>query len=204
MVRHSAYVMDKRVPPSTPQVLVFPWDHKLKRFNTSSYNPQFTEGRTNAQEIEAFLAEIQVPVDEYVAEFGHLWAPPCWLVLLHLICYLLLPIGIILICYHVKQINESKVKLDEVRQRAGIIAKEKGGHFLQKDLMWVLPNYFPRWIELWTTLKTSNNNHMSINMNMHSQSYMDQSDISLNQMPQKNYQNSIHPEQGGFNQNRYR
>jgi len=149
--------------------------------------PQLTEGRVNTQEIEAFLAEIQFPVDEYVSEYSHLWNPSCSLVLLHLICYILLPMGIILICYHVKQINESKVKLDEARQRAGIIAKEKGGYFLQKDLMRVLPNYFPRWIELWTTLKTANNMSINMDINMSNQSYMDQSGIPLTQVPQNHY-----------------
>ncbi len=178
MERPSAYGMNVvSVPPSTPQVLVFPWDNKLKRFNTFSYNPQLTEGRANAQEIEAFLAEIQVPADEFVKQYSHLWAPPCWRVIPYLICFLS-PFGFILLFYTIKQVFNSVEKMDQVKQRARIIIKEKERHFLQKDLKWVIPNYFPRWIELWTILNTNTNNHMG--------------------------QNSVHPEQGELNQNMYR
>jgi len=212
------YYLQTPIPSSTPQVLVFPFDYQnTKRFNTSSYMPQLTQGRATIQEIEAFLDEIQVPVDEYVKKFSHLWNPPCWLIIFQVFCYLIFPLAIIMMCYQLNKISESKLKVAETRQKAEAIAKQKGVHFMQKDLMWVIPSEFPRWIEFWTTLSTRNNNMnmnmgMNMNMNMNNQSFMntsmmDQSGIALTQMPQKQYQMQQNfgylQQQGGYNQQQY-
>jgi len=177
------------IPSSTPTVLVFPYDKQLKRFNTSAFMPQLVQGRTTHQELEAFMDEIMVPVEEYYKKYGFIHHPTCGWICLQIICYMICPLAIIMMCYLIHVANESKLKMAECKQKVEMICKQRGMHFMEKDMMWVVPNQqFPRWIEFWTTLGNNNNNHNQ-SFNNHSMIMTTQGqDISMMPMLQQGYQ----------------
>jgi len=57
-------------PSSTPGCLVFPYDKKNKKFQTSNYIPLQTQNRLSEQEIERFSNVVNDPISIWYKEYG--------------------------------------------------------------------------------------------------------------------------------------
>jgi len=150
--------------------------------------PQVLQGRTTHDELEAFLDEIMVPVDEYYKEYGFLHHPGCGWICFQIICYMIFPLACFMLCYLLNAASSAKLKMAECKQKVELICKQRGTHFMERDMMWVVPpQQFPRWIEFWTTLGNNNRNNtqnQSFNTSMMTQGQ----DISVMPMLQQGYQ----------------
>lgn len=133
------------IPPSTAGTLVFPWKDSIKKFDTSSYNPIMTNNRVSLEEINQILDEALVPVMEWRDKQLFIKYP--WAII---ILVILLPLLYIYMFYLACTSCSKQKEFEEVKEKSRAILKEKGAHFEQRGLAWVVPAHFPRWIELWT------------------------------------------------------
>jgi len=135
------------VPSSTPNRLVFPLQKKIWRFDVNPMTIQMTGGRLDPNEMDRFFSAIQVPVDEFMAEFKFVmsWKFQCFAI----ICALILPLYFVLICY-ICHIQGKAVRMNkETREKIQEIAREHNQYIAGRGLTWVVPAQCPRWVELW-------------------------------------------------------
>jgi len=154
------------VPSSTQNCLVFPLNTSNQQFDTSFYNPGYTDGRAGIEEINQVVAEIQVARAPFVAKIKSAYC--CYIAfifigLLAMVCLNGLLIasigapgaGIGFICY----IIFIFIRVSTFRSTIAGISKDSkatcqkvidkySGSFTSRGLRWFLPVHFPLWIEL--------------------------------------------------------
>ncbi len=154
------------VPSSTQNCLVFPLNTSNQQFDTSFYNPGYTDGRAGVEEINQVVAEIQVARAPFVAKIKSAYC--CYIAfifigLLAMVClngFLIANMGpggagIGFICY----IIFIFIRIGTFRSSIASISKESkatcqkvidkySGSFSSRGLRFFLPVHFPLWIEL--------------------------------------------------------
>ena len=149
-------VFTARTPSSSPDCLVFPYDPKLKRFQTYSYNPHQTQNRLSHEEIENFLEQVnESSLRKWHKDNKLFYDPPCIFYFLLVLSTFILPLILIIVCYLSAAQKNVLKDLDEAIQTAKEFIRMNNSHFTNRGLRWVAPYNFPQWIELETNLRDS-------------------------------------------------
>jgi len=100
--------------------------------------------------MDQILSDIEVPLQEYYREFSSLYngMRQCYAI----ICAILFPLIFFYLCWMVSTQNSALKKMAETRKKVEAIVRQKNQELERRDLYINLPEYFPNWIELWTTL----------------------------------------------------
>jgi hypothetical protein len=104
-----------------------------------------TNGRATQEEIDQFLQEAIVPIEEYRNKQFFVKYP--WAICIFII---LLPLLYILMCYMCCTSCKKQREYREALDRSRAIIKQNSASFEQRGLTWVTPTAYPYWIELWT------------------------------------------------------
>lgn len=132
-------------PVTSASTIVFSYKKGIWKFDTSSYDPKMTNGRVSLDEINQLLDEVIVPVNKYIDKlllYRYTWLIP--------IIVILMPLLLIYAFYECFTESCRRKAEIEMKKKVRAILKEKGSHFTQRGLRWVVPARFPDWIELWT------------------------------------------------------
>ncbi len=138
-------------PSSTPGCIVFPYDKKNRRFETSGYFPMQTQNRLSEAEVERYLNVINEPIAMWYKEYGGVYEGKGIYLCCLILTFYLFPLFCFYLCWLSSQRNEATKKLEEVKNRAREIVREECELFARKGLIWNIPQHFPQWIELWTS-----------------------------------------------------
>lgn len=152
-------------PASTPQRLIFPLKPN-QQFDTSFYNPAMTSGGASPEEINQVLTEIQAARQPIMAKIMSI--QQCFILLIALsffgmmglTIFLILSrsplagvlsffLGLILIGLSPLILRSKTAKLtQESKAAVQQVLDQYNSYFTLRGLRWVLPDRFPRWIEL--------------------------------------------------------
>jgi len=167
-----------------------------------------TQNRLSEVEMDQILSDIEVPLQEYYKEFSSLYdgTAMCIGILSAILFILIFPICFYM-CWISSLQNSALKKMAEIRQKVEVIVRQKNQELERRDLYINLPQYFPNWIELWTTLGPRA--QMPVQMQNHPQMnpMMANNGIQMNtmlQQDQSGYYNSQYDQQnnsesGAFN-----
>ncbi len=163
----SRYFIIVPIPESTPERLVFPLGPN-DTFDTTSYNPGLTHGRAGVEEINQVRSELEADFHPFLKKLT------CTKIILG-ICFLLIFFGMagvgftmvnsnmnnpapVFIAFIVgavcmfgcRFIYKSRVEslATECKTAAQKVLDKHNTSFTPRGLRWVLPTYFPLWVEL--------------------------------------------------------
>lgn len=159
---HQAYgppyspALQRPIPPSTPNCVVFPYDPKAKRFVIRGYTPHQTQDRLSSEEVEKFLEQVNISLKKWHEENTFHYDPPCIFFLIMGISLFLLPLFFILMCCWLMPAQQKSQKdLEESIAIAKDVIQANNPHFEDRGLRWAAPYNFPHWIELETNFRFS-------------------------------------------------
>jgi len=141
-----------QVPSSSQTSIIFPIERSTFRFPPTkhNYNQILTQNRLSEVEMDQILSDIEVPLQEYYNEFSSMYNG--MMVCYVLICAILFPLLFVYLCWNVSLQNRAMKQMAVTRQKVEAIVRQKNQELERRDLYLNLPQYFPNWIELWTTL----------------------------------------------------
>ncbi len=145
------YIQDtpQRIPKSNAERIIFPYDKKAKEFKMAGEFEFRIQDRAHIREIQTFLDQINIPLKKWHEDNAFLWKESPLYCCFLIICFILLPLLIMVICYHSARQNKALKELKDIMQKSKIFVEENNSRFLERGLLWTFPVHFPRWIELW-------------------------------------------------------
>jgi len=200
MVHHHRRRIIILTPSSTPQSLVFPYDRVNKKFSTTSYIPLQTQDRLSIQEVEQFLEQASIPINEWYEQYGWVTNGSCKFICLLLFCFFIFPLYFFFICWLICYQQKSAKKLQEAAEKSKLFIRDNNQQFIERGLMWNVPVHYPQWIELWTTVGGPQPQAGFPMMPQGQPGYdgFSRPGIPTQTLPQQNYQNQ--PQQGYYTQ----
>jgi len=138
------------MPPTTSDVIIFPYNRQTNNFVTTFYYPQMTQNRIRTPDIILFLDELSDLASKYYKEFGFLTDGSMKLTCIFILCVIFFPM-LFVYYYWMSKIKkrDDKARIEFIK-KANVIARSKRKAFAQRGAKWVVPPDFPRWIELHT------------------------------------------------------
>jgi len=158
--------------------------------------PLQTQNRVSAFEIDQFLEQVNLPIAEWYEEFGFLQEPSGKMICLIIICAIIMPLMIALIIWLNITQTKANTKLKEVSEKAKLFVRDNSQPFIDRGLLWNVPNHFPQWIELWTSLEGPPPQAGFGGLQQ-------QQGIQTMSMPQQNYQNVQNMQQNQYDGNTF-
>lgn len=140
------------LPPTTSDVIIFPYNRLTNSFVTAFYSSGMTQNRLKITEVHQFLEEVKVPANEYYQKFGFLTDGSKKLSCIFILCIIFFPLLFVYLHWISKMKNKDDQARAEVIKKANSIAKQKAKSLIRKGIKWVIPPEYPRWIELWTNV----------------------------------------------------
>ncbi len=137
-----------QTPQTTPDCIIFPYDHQARRFRTSHYNPSQTNHRISSYDIESFLDRINSPVQKWCDYYSYMDKESCEMRCLTSLCYAIPPLGILILFWMCYAKNESIKILQKTIQNARAFVQRSNSKFSRTGFIWNVPEYYPHWIEL--------------------------------------------------------
>lgn len=153
------------IPASTRERLIFPLAPN-NQFDTSSYNPGFTDGRASLEEINQILTEIQAARQPLVDDLHKVYCTYILTIILGILAtavlgfILAMTLGVflifvrfvlymILLFWSMMTFRTKIIKLNEqTKAVAQKVIDNYSGSFGSRGLRWAMPMHFPMWIEL--------------------------------------------------------
>lgn len=147
------------IPSSSPkpQALIFPYDHKSRKFSTTSYTSLQTQNRLPLEEVEQFLEQANVPLKQWYEKYGWFMDPSCKFFSIAITCLIIFPLFIFFVCWHVYAKDKAEEKHDEAIENSKLFITDNKKHSVERGLMWNVPAEYPLHIELWTTVPGAKN-----------------------------------------------
>jgi len=164
------------IPDSTPDKVVFSIDHN-DRFDTSAYNPGITHGRATTEEITQVTSELESALQPFISKVGKL---KCSLIVWFLLIFAVIgffgftfvgamnPVGMfgIMIGGFILMIGGRffyRSKVDQLASDCKAVSQKIiEGHnasLASRGLRWVMPSYYPLWVELHKDYLWAQNNN---------------------------------------------
>jgi len=140
---------EEPIPKSNPDRIIFPYDKKAKKFIMADNLPFRTQDRVHIREIETFLEQINIPLKKWHEDYSMFWEVSPRYCCLLIICFILLPLMLFIVCYQSVKQNKALKELREITLKSKAFVEENNQRFIERGLLWTFPVYFPRWIELW-------------------------------------------------------
>ena len=191
------------IPPTTETVIVFPLDTSTQVYDSTFYHPTLTHGRSTKEEIQMVLVDIQTSRKHLVKSIERCAYVYCLCLIIAAIAFFvmafdskwaLLDLGICILFFFLLSVvtvatcNNNKKQQKKAAEDVLINYKPE---FARRGLNWVVPNGFPRWIELHKDYLGGNQPVYMLPANQQPQDYQG--------VPQQ----YVHPQQQFMNQNQY-
>ena len=159
---------------SASRKIIFPFNPINKKFDSSYYDPVLTENLIEIQDISKFLREAEQQIRRFHQRALTNFFRVCFVLLLilliatgffvpmvrgHLdekdvaiIAYVLFSstftLIVVLLYTAIKTSSNNKKNLKKAEKKIIELAKENASTFEEKGYCWVIPDQFPKWIEL--------------------------------------------------------
>ena len=153
----------KPVPSTTDTIIVFPLNIKIQQFDTASYNPTITQGKSSLEEIKKVLEDIESsrkPLHRSLELIVFLYIILECLAIVALVFSAIISksseftilrylVFIIVLIVLTLVMNKAILKnLKKQKKAAEDVLVNYRPDFASKGLNWIVPEGFPRWIEL--------------------------------------------------------
>jgi len=150
-----SYPLQKKieVPEGNSQRVIFPLDLKTLTLKTDHWNAKtMTSDRMTDAEFRLFMKEVKEYLEVYKKEFSLLYSPK--LTVIMILALIALPYFPLFLCYLTALKKRANRAIIQYKQKLNGLAQVKNMQLAQRDLMWVIPNEFPAWVELCTSARS--------------------------------------------------
>ena len=150
-----SYPLEKpcQIPEGNSQRVIFPLDRATLTLKTGHWNAKtMTSDRMTDEEFRLFMKEVKEYLAVYKQQFELLYSPK--LTCIMILAFIALPYFPLFLCYLTALKKRATRHMIQTKQKLNGLAQITNMKLAQRDLMWVIPNEFPNWIELCTSARS--------------------------------------------------